>query len=116
MKSLILNQGPKNEGPKKRSASYTKFGTYGFLSMLLATQMAATPALFADESAATKVDRAGKDAKKSGRALKRDVKKGARDATGQGSTYEDVKDGAGDAVGNVKDEAGFQKRKAERND
>jgi len=58
--------------------------------MLLATQMAATPSLFADESAATKVDRAGTDAKKSGRALKRDIKRGGRDAKGHGSIYEDV--------------------------
>jgi hypothetical protein len=114
VKSLLLKNRFQNSG--RRGASYANFGTYGFLSMLLATQMAATPSLFADESAATKVDRAGTDAKKSGRALKRDIKKGARDATGQGSTYEDMKDGAKDAVNNVQDEAGFQKRKAERND
>src|SRR5262249_13910932 len=90
--------------------SLTRFGTYGFLSALLAAQMAMAPSLRADD-AKTKVDRARVDARKSARAVKRDVKKGARKATGQDNTYDDVKDEVKDAGKNVKDEVEHQAEK-----
>ncbi len=96
--------------------SLTKFGTYGFLSALLAAQVATSPALFADGSLADKADRAGVDAKKTGRAMKRDAKKAGRQATGQDNAWDDAKDSVGDAGKNVKDEVDYQKRKSDRND
>lgn len=83
--------------------TFVKFGTYGFLSCMLAAQLGSVSA-FADE------DRALLDAKKSGRSLKRDVKKGVRKATGQDNTYDDVKDEVKDAKENVKDEVNHLKK------
>jgi hypothetical protein len=37
---------------RNRFSVYARFGTYGFMSLLLAAQMAAVPRAFADESAA----------------------------------------------------------------
>jgi hypothetical protein len=93
--------------------SLTKFGTYGFLSALIATQMTTPSALLASELS-DKADRAGVDAKKSVRSMKQDIKKGARKATGQDNTWDDVKDEASDAGSNIKDEANYQKRKLKR--
>ncbi len=87
-----------------KKSSLTQFGTYGFMSALLAIQVASAPRSFADDLK-DKANRAGLDAKKSARAMKRDVKKGARKATGQESTYESAKDEVKDAGKNVKDEA-----------
>ncbi len=87
--------------------SLTRFGTYGFLSALLAAQMGLAPNLNADDTA-TKIDRAKVDAKKSARSMKRDIKKGARKATGQDNAYDDAKDEVKDAGRNLKDEAEHQ--------
>ena len=94
-------------------ASLTRFGTYGFLSALMAAQLATSPRAFAD-SAADSVDRAKKDVKKSSRSLKRDLKKTGRKVTGQENTWDDGKDEVKDAGANVKDEAEFQKNKLKR--
>lgn len=92
--------------------SLSTFGTYGFLSVLVAAQIAASPLLFA--VAPDRLDRALVDAKKSARAVKRDIKKNARKATGQENTWETVKDEVSDAGKNIKDEAKYQKRKIQR--
>ncbi len=85
-----------------------KFGTIGFLSMVLAAQLALA------DSAVNNADRAAVDAKKSARSAKRDLKKAGRKVTGQSSTYDDVKDSTKDAVKNTRDEAALQKRRIER--
>jgi ribosome recycling factor len=87
--------------------SVVKFGTYGFLSCMLAAQLGSLSAL-AD------ADRAVVDAKKSARSMKRDVKKGVRKATGQDNAWDDAKDEAHDAVENLKDEASYHKKKIEK--
>jgi hypothetical protein len=91
----------------------TRFGTYGFMSMMLAAQLAALPAKAADQ-AANSADRATVDVKKGARDIKRDAKKAGRDVTGNHSTWQDTKDSVGDAAKDVKDEAGYTKRKVER--
>jgi hypothetical protein len=88
-----------------------KFGTYGFLCSLVAMQMSAVS--LANSDAANDADRAVVDAKKSGRSVKRDVKKGVRKMTGKESKVEDLKDSAGDAVDNTKDEINHAKKSAE---
>ncbi len=88
-----------------------KFGTYGFLCSLVAMQMSVVSV--ANSDAANDADRALVDAKKSGRSVKRDVKKGARKMTGKESKVEDVKDSAHDAVENTKDEVDHAKKAAE---
>lgn len=57
--------------------SLTRFGTYGFMSVLLAAQMAASPQLFANAS--EKSDRRA-DSKKATRVQKRDLKLDAKRA------------------------------------
>jgi hypothetical protein len=93
--------------------SITAFGTYGFLSVLIAAQMAASPSLFAT-GLAEKADRAGTGMKKSARSMKRDIKKTARKATGQDNAWDDVKDKASDSANNLKDEAHFHQRQIQR--
>ena len=93
--------------------SLTSYGTYGFLAAVIALQMAISANL-ARADVADKADRTTLDAKKSSRSFKRDVKKGARKATGHDNTWDDVKDSASDTGKNLKDEAGYQKRKLER--
>ena len=88
-----------------------KFGTYGFLCSLIAAQMSVVTLAATD--AAVDADRTLVDAKKSGRSVKRDVKKGARKMTGKDSKIEDTKDAAGDAVNNTKDEINHAKKTAE---
>ena len=92
--------------------SLTRYGTYGFMSALIATQLAVYPRLFADT--AEKVDRAKVDSKKSGRALRRDLKKAGRKATGQENSYDDVKDEVKDGVSNTRDEVNHQAKKLEK--
>lgn len=89
-----------------------KYGTYGFLSVVLAAQLALATVVYADVQ--DEAERAKVDAKKSGRALKRDIKKGARKATGQDNAYDDVKDGAKDAGKNAQDELELQKNKLKK--
>lgn len=88
-----------------------KFGTYGFLATMLAAQMASISV--ANSSTANEIDRKVVDAKKSGRAVRRDVKKAGRKMTGQDSKVEDFKDSAGDTVENAKDEIDHAKKQAE---
>ncbi len=89
--------------------SIAKFGTIGFLSLLLAAQTA----LYA-ESVSDKTDRAYTDAKKSARSFKSQAKKAGRKATGNDSKIDDAKDNVGDAAGNAKDELNYQKRHYQR--
>ena len=89
----------------------TRFGTYGFLCAVLASQLS-LPALSASENE-VQADRAWVNTKKSARAVKRDVKKTGRDMTGHGSTVKDFKDKAHDAVSNTKDEFHHAKKRAE---
>ena len=56
--------------------SLTAFGTYGFLSLMMAAQVAASSQSFAS-GLANDADRAGVDTKKAARTVKRDVKKDA---------------------------------------
>ena len=95
--------------------SLTAFGTYGFLSAIIAAQMAAS-SLLAAKGLPDEVDRAGVDTKKAARSVKREVKKDVRKATGRGSVWEDAKDKASDTLSNIKDETNYQKRKIERKD
>ena len=95
--------------------SLTVFGTYGFLSLIMAAQVAASSSSFA-AGLADDADRAGVDTKKAGRTVKRDVKKDVRKATGQNDVWEDTKDKTSDTVSNLKDEAKYQKRKLQRQD
>lgn len=90
----------------------TRYGSKGFLSLMLAAQIAAIPSIA--DTAADKADRAGTDVKKSARSLKNEAKEAGRDLTGQGSTWENVKDDVKDGARDAKDEANYQKRKAER--
>ena len=82
--------------------SITHFGTYGFMALLLAAQTGAT---------AFGSDRTVVDAKKTGRSVKRDLKKTGRKITGKQSKWEDVKDSAHDAKDNTKDEVKHQAKK-----
>ncbi len=93
----------------KVKTSLTKFGTYGFMSALLATQIGLAPNLFADT--ADDLNRAELDTKKSARSAKRDLKKAGRKVTGQDSKYDDVKDEVKDAGRNAKDEVNYQTEK-----
>jgi len=97
----------------RETKSLTQFGTYGFLTTLMAAQIAMAPRLFAD-TLENKVDRGGVDTKKSARSVKRDLKKKGREVTGQDNTYDDMKDEVKDAGKNVKDETQYQGRKIER--
>jgi len=90
-----------------KSKSLTAFGTYGFLSMLMAAQIATA-------NTVDNADRTTVDAKKSARSVKRDMKKAGRKVTGQDSTYDDVKDEVQDAGRNVGDEAAYHNRKIKR--
>ena len=87
--------------------SLTRFGTYGFLSTLLATQFALAPRSFGD-SAQNNLDRAKIDAKRTARSAKRDLKKTGRKVTGEESKWKDVKDETADAARNTKDEVKHQ--------
>jgi hypothetical protein len=107
----MLNQTSRTT--RRTVKSLTAFGTYGFLSVLIAAQMAASPSLFA-AGLADKADRAGVDAKKSARSVKRDVTKAARKATGQDNAWDDLKDKASDVGANIKDEADYHTRKIQR--
>jgi hypothetical protein len=90
----------------------TRFGTYGFMSVILAAQMLSVQGLA--DSVADKSDRAWTDTKKSARSVKRDAKKAGRKVTGQESKWENFKDSAEDTGKDFKDEAKHQKRKLER--
>ncbi len=83
--------------------SLTRFGTYGFLSTILAAQLALAPSGFGD-SAQNNLDRAKLDVKKTARSAKRDLKKAGRNVTGQESKWKDFKDEAADAARNTQDE------------
>ena len=85
--------------------SFFKYGTYGFMSMLLFSQLA-----MADKTVGEKIDRTALDAKKSARSIKRDVKKAGRSVTGKGSVWKDVKDEASDGIKNTKDEFNHAKK------
>ena len=89
--------------------SLTKFGTYGFLSLAIASQLA-----MAGTNTADKADRAATDVKKNARSVKRDAKKAGRKVTGNESVVKDGKDKISDMGKDVKDEAKVQNRKAKR--
>ncbi len=90
-----------------------RFGSYGFLSAMLALQLSSLSA-FGNDTAKEKAERGLIDAKKSGRSVKRDLKKAGRKITGQDNAWDDTKDAVSDAGKNVKDEAKFQGKKAKR--
>lgn len=96
------------KGIQMKTKSLTAFGTYGFLSLMMAAQIAAAT------SAVDNADRATVDAKKSARSVKRDMKKAGRKVTGQDNTYDDVKDEVQDAGKNLGDEAAYHNRKIKR--
>lgn len=93
--------------------SLKRFGSYGFLSTMLAIQIAALPS-YGNENLEDKTRRGALDAKKSARSVKRDIKKTGRKITGQENAWEDTKDSLSDAGKNIKDEANFQAKKAKR--
>lgn len=82
-----------------------RYGTYGFMSLLLSTQLAYLP-----KATAKNLDRAALDAKKSARTAKRSVHKAGRNLTGHGSTLKDAKEEIGDGTKNLKDEAHYAKK------
>lgn len=94
-----------------KTTTLTRFGSYGFLSLMMAAQLAV------GEDASTraeKADKAWRETKKGARAVGSDVKKTARDATGNGSHVEDARDEMEDTAENVKDDARHFQKKAER--
>jgi hypothetical protein len=93
----------------KKSILFTRYGTYGFMSLILASQMA-----FVTATKAADTDRVMVDAKKNARSVKRSVKKTGRNLTGQGSTWKDVGDEVKDAGKNLKDEANYAKKKVKK--
>jgi hypothetical protein len=80
-----------------------KFGTYGFLCVMMASQLASA-------STAEKMDRKLLDAKKSGRETKRSLKKSGRKITGDESYAKDAKDVVKDGYSNTKDEVKHAKK------
>ena len=86
--------------------SLTRFGSYGFLAALLSAQFAMFPGRACGDT-----DREALDAKKAGRAMKRDFKKGTRKATGQDNVWEDTKDETSDAAKNARDEVRYHAKK-----
>lgn len=89
---------------------FIRFGTYGFLSALLAVQLGVAP----DLHAAVNGERAKVDAKKSARSVKRDLKKTGRKITGQDNAWDDAKDEARDAGKNIKDETDYHAKKLQK--
>ena len=106
--ALCILGGEQKDGVQMKSLA--KYGTYGFLSTLMATQLAIAPRVFASESA----DRAQLDAKKPARSMRRDLKKSGRKVTGQENSWDDAKDELKDGASNAKDEAHYQARKLQR--
>lgn len=93
--------------------SLKRFGSYGFLSTMLALQLAAMPS-YGKDTIEDKAKRGALDTKKSARAIKRDAKKAGRKITGQENAWEDTKDEVSDAAKNLKDETKYQAKKAKR--
>ena len=93
--------------------SLFQYGTYGFLSALMATEIAIAPRVFAG-NAGDAADKAKVDATKSSRSARRDLKKAGGKVTGQKNSYDDAKEGVKDGANNVKDEAQYQARKLKR--
>lgn len=92
--------------------SLTQFGTYGFLTLMMAAQLGNSA--LGKEKLADKADRAAVDTKKSAREMKKDLKKAGRKVTGQENSWDNVKDSVGTAAENTKDEVKLQARKAKR--
>ena len=88
--------------------SLTTFGSYGFLAALVATQLSLVPKSLAD------TERKLLDAKKAGRSMKRDVKKGTRKVTGQDNAWDDIKDETSDAAKNARDEVKYHTKTKSR--
>lgn len=86
-----------------------KYGTYGFMSLIISSQLALLP-----RASAVDTDRAVVDAKKNARAAKRKINKGARSVTGQGSVWKDAKERTSDEVKNAKDDANYSIKKLEK--
>lgn len=87
-----------------------RYGTYGFLSLMMSAQLALIPSALAGE----KADRAMLDAKKSARTAKRKVNKTARGITGQGNTWKDMKEEVSDGAKNAKDELNHAAKKVKK--
>ncbi len=103
----IGNQILKTVSLTKKVTPLTRFGTYGFLSMILASQVALA------NNVGDTAEHGVMDAKKDARTARRELKKSVRKVTGNQSTYENVKDKTKDTVENTKDELKHEKHKAE---